>query len=77
MDTTFPTQTNLFQQLGLADDPRAIARFITVHRPLPGHVALWEAAFWSPSQARWLREEIADDANWTGVVDSLAVSLSA
>jgi hypothetical protein len=42
------SMSNLFAQLGEANDPAAIARFIETHKPLPEDVKLHEAAFWSP-----------------------------
>lgn len=66
----------LFQQLGLPGDPAAIEAFVTAHRPLPPSLPLAEAPFWSPSQAQFLRDEIAEDADWAELVDSLASLLS-
>ncbi|MFZ4536182.1 DUF2789 domain-containing protein [Propionivibrio sp.] len=67
---------DLFRQLGLPDDPASIEDFITCHRPLPPEVHVAEAAFWTPSQALFLRDQINDDADWAELVDSLAVLLS-
>ena len=77
MESTFHPLTDLFRQLGLADDTAAIAQFIEAHRPLPAGVALCDAPFWSPSQAQFLRQAIRCDADWAEPVDSLAVLLSA
>lgn len=68
--------SDLFKQLGLASDAAAIEQFIAGHRPLPADVALADAAWWSASQAQFLREEIADDADWAELVDSLAARLT-
>jgi hypothetical protein len=62
---------NLFAQLGLANDPAAIAVFIVAHRPLPAGVSLAEAPFWSPTQAAFLAEELQGDADWAEVIDEL------
>jgi hypothetical protein len=67
---------DLFRQLGLPDDQVSIEDFIATHRPLPDGVALADAPFWTPSQAQFLREEIADDADWAELVDSLGSLLS-
>ena len=67
---------DLFRQLGLAADAASIETFIARHRPLPPGTALADAPFWTPSQAQFLREEIADDADWAELVDALAVRLS-
>ena len=68
--------SDLFKQLGLASDSASIEQFIVAHRPLPASVALADAAWWTPSQAQFLREQLADDADWAEVVDSLAARLS-
>ena len=67
----------MFGQLGLPDDTASIEAFIASHRPLPPEVALADAPFWTPSQAQFLREEIAEDADWAEIIDSLAALLSA
>jgi hypothetical protein len=77
MNTPFHALSDLFRQLGLADEPAAIERFISTHRPLPAGQALCDAPFWSPSQAQFLRESLARDADWAEPVDTLAVLLSA
>ncbi|MCW5637448.1 MAG: DUF2789 family protein, partial [Rubrivivax sp.] len=33
--------------------------------------------FWSPAQARFLREEVAEDADWAELVDQLNLMLRA
>ncbi|MBH8578670.1 DUF2789 domain-containing protein [Bisbaumannia pacifica] len=67
--------SELFEQLGLASDAEAIEAFIQRHAPLPESVALHEASFWSPSQAKLLRNALEDDADWAEVVDHLDASL--
>jgi len=46
-------------------------------RPLPGATRLADAPFWTPAQARFLGEEIAEDADWAEIVDRLDVALRA
>ena len=65
----------VFAQLGLANDTASIDAFITEHAPLAGDIALADAPFWSPSQASFLREELAEDADWAEVVDELNARL--
>ncbi|WP_061238507.1 DUF2789 domain-containing protein [Ectopseudomonas composti] len=65
----------LFKQLGLADDHASIETFIKRHSPLADDRKLADAAFWSPAQAAFLREEILEDADWAEVVDQLNVRL--
>lgn len=76
MEKTNHELGDLFRQLGLPDDVASIDQFIARHRPLPHGVRLADAAFWSPSQAQFLREEINDDADWAELVDTLAAMLS-
>ena len=74
MEAPLHKLNHLFAQLGLPDEPHAIERFIATHR-LPEKVPLAEAAFWSPAQAAFLREEIIEDADWAEVVDELNLRL--
>jgi hypothetical protein len=67
----------LFAQLGLPSDEPAIDRFIAAHHPLPLHLRLYEAPFWSPAQAAVLREMLRDDSDWAVVVDNLNSRLRA
>lgn len=69
--------SNLFAQLGQANDEAAIAKFIEAHRPLAEDVQLHEAPFWTPSQAGFLREVILEDADWAEVADELNAELRA
>jgi hypothetical protein len=77
METPIHQLSDLFSQLGLPDDAASIEAFVVSHRPLPDGVALADAPFWSVSQAQLLRQKIADDADWAGLVDSLNAMLSA
>ncbi|MFM2068591.1 MAG: hypothetical protein RLZZ584_3500 [Pseudomonadota bacterium] len=63
--------SQLFAQLGLPEEPAAVEAFISSHRPLPSHLRLAEAPFWSPAQAELLASGVADDADWAEVVDTL------
>ncbi len=67
----------LFRQLGLSADAASIDRFVLRHRPLPGHLALSDAPFWTSSQATFLCEEIARDADWAELIDRLDAMLRA
>ena len=77
METPFHPLAELFRQLGLADEPAAIERFVASHRPLPAGVSLCDAPFWTVSQVQFLRQAIHLDADWAEPVDTLAVLLSA
>jgi len=67
----------LFAQLGQASDEASIAHFIDRHHLLANDVLLHEAAFWTPSQATFLREAILDDADWAQIADELNANLRA
>lgn len=67
----------LFAQLGLPSDVNDVAAFIRKNAPLPPHVRLEEAAFWSPAQAALLRDELLRDADWAELVDQLNLALRA
>jgi len=75
MDLSNNTLEVLFAQLGLPSQPADIERFVQAHRPLPDGIDLAEASFWSAGQAQFLREEIAEDAEWAEVVDQLDAML--
>lgn len=65
----------LFEQLGLPADPASIDAFIARHRPLPNHMKVSEAPFWSDAQGALLKELLLEDAEWAPVVDELNVRL--
>ena len=71
MDTPFHSLTSLFNQLGLDSSETAIEAFIAKNRPLEGHITLCQADFWSASQASFLAQGIAEDADWAEVIDHL------
>ncbi|MDR3410518.1 MAG: DUF2789 domain-containing protein [Formivibrio sp.] len=75
METQIHALSDLFRQLGLSDEGSSIEQFIAKHRPLPKEVALTDAAFWTPVQAQFLREEISMDADWAEIIDSLDARL--
>ncbi|RFO97124.1 DUF2789 domain-containing protein [Rhodoferax lacus] len=75
MELIAPDMTSLFAQLGEPNDAASIARFMELNGHMRGHTKLHEAAFWSPSQAAFLRDAIALDANWAPVVDALNAGL--
>lgn len=77
MERTVHNMSNLFAQLGEANDSAAIARFIETHKPLAEDVKLHEATFWSPSQAAFLSEAIQQDADWAEIADELNARLRA
>lgn len=74
MDTTTPTLETLFDQLGLDSSQEAIEQFTAENR-LPDDVKLIDAPFWSEQQARFLKEQLREDAEWAPVVDDLNAML--
>lgn len=64
----------LFAQLGLANDELNLHRFIHEHR-LDHQTLLPEAAFWTQSQANFLRDALWDDSDWSEAIDQLDVLL--
>ncbi|MGM9512911.1 DUF2789 family protein [Roseateles sp. DB2] len=67
--------SDLFAQLGLPDHPEEIRHFIWQHSPLDPTLRIDEAPFWTPSQARLLREELSANADWAQLVDQLSNAL--
>lgn len=65
----------LFRQLGLPDDPRAIDDFIARHGAMDREASIADAPFWSASQRSFLRSATSDDADWAEVVDELSARL--
>jgi len=65
----------LFAQLGLPCDDAGIRGFLAAHTPLATGVRLPEAPFWTPAQQAFLREAVAEDADWAVLVDQLSAAL--
>ena len=75
METHSHGMTSLFEQLGLPAGEDDIQTFIADHNPLDAKTKLYEAAFWSSSQAKFLHDQIKADADWAMVIDKLDTSL--
>jgi hypothetical protein len=75
MDSIAPTMSLLFDQLGLAADEASIESFIQAHRPVPLTTRLFDAPFWSPSQAALIQQKLQDDGEWSVLIDTLNVRL--
>ncbi|MFG0630854.1 DUF2789 domain-containing protein [Pseudomonas sp. xss_2] len=67
--------SDLFKQLGLADDAKSIDQFITAHSPLKNDIKLVDAPFWTDSQRAFLKESIIEDADWAVPFDQLNEAL--
>ena len=75
MFTQQPELSDLFVQLGLPADDNAIEAFIDEHRGLKSAQPLDKAPFWNEAQATFLRQALADDAEWAEVIDELNTRL--
>ncbi len=75
MDLSTHNMSNLFAQLGLPSEEADIQAFVASHRSLPGAARLADAPFWTDAQARFLRDEILEDADWAEVIDQLNLML--
>ena len=76
MDTASHDLSTLFSQLGLEASPEAIEHFIQHHRgQLPDNQPLYQAPFWNPGQSAFIREALAEDADWAETVDMLDAML--
>ena len=75
METNSHDIINLFSQLGLPANEEYIEEFISEHYPLDSSVLLREAPFWSPGQAKFIREQIKLDADWCVAIDKLDTQL--
>ena len=75
MEPSIHRFSDLFAQLGLPSDERAIQQFIADHAPLDGAVRLHDAPFWAAAHARMLHEMTAADADWAALVDELDAAL--
>jgi Protein of unknown function (DUF2789) len=69
------SDAELFDQLGLESTEIDIKFFIQIHRPLDSQIKLSDAPFWSETQAKFLRDQLISDADWTAVIDKLNISL--
>ena len=66
---------DLFEQLGLPSSDSDIDQFIANQLPIPPTIEIYEAPFWTESQATFLREEAIEDAEWSVTIDELSVRL--
>ena len=75
MNTPIHHFNELFAQLGLPNDARSIAQFLTTHAGKAQDLRLPDAPFWTDSQAAFLRESLSQDSDWSGQVDQLGKAL--
>ena len=68
MDTNLHNLTNLFAQLGLDNSKSGINSFIAEHQ-LVSATHISEAPFWNNGQANFLAESLAEDGDWSEIID--------
>lgn len=66
--------STLFEQLGLSGKDDDIETFIRDHRLSEG-TKVYEAEYWTPQQAAFLKESLDQNAEWALIVDELNVRL--
>jgi Protein of unknown function (DUF2789) len=71
---TVKTLNQLFCQLGYLGSDRQIDYFVANHQLRVGEL-MTEASFWTVGQAAFLVESFAQDSDWSGAADDLAVRL--
>ncbi|MFT5426669.1 MAG: hypothetical protein ACI9ZT_001611 [Gammaproteobacteria bacterium] len=71
MDTSLHHLKDLFLQIGLSNDSLDMDSFIHKNKGIPSSTLLWEADFWTRSQAAFLKESYDEDSDWVEAVDHL------
>lgn len=67
--------SDLFSQLGLDNNERAIDTFIRDHHLQARDGELYRAIFWNPAQAQFIKQAIEEDGDWAEAVDELDARL--
>ena len=70
------TMSDLFKQLGLPSDPKSIADFISHNAGVCRLTPLAQAPMWNDCQRAFLKEAIAQDAEWCIPAERLTSLLS-
>ena len=63
--------SDLFAQLGLSNDQESIERFILENGGLARRTHIENAPFWSEPQAVFIKNVLAEDAEWAELIDQL------
>jgi len=71
MDTSLHLVKDLFLQIGLPNENPDIDSFIHKNKGIPSDTLIWEADFWTRSQADFLKESYDEDSDWVEAVDHL------
>lgn len=75
MDRSKHDLAGLFAQLGLDDTRSGIYHFVKLHKIRQDDVLLAQAEFWSSSQASFIADELAQDGDWSEIIDQLDAML--
>jgi len=74
MDRSNHNMQGLFAQLGLDDTRSGIYHFIKAHK-IQADITIAEADFWSSSQASFISDSLAEDGDWSEIIDQLDAML--
>ncbi|MFY8272690.1 DUF2789 domain-containing protein [Pseudoalteromonas sp. SSDWG2] len=74
MDTSKHTMNTLFEQLGLPSSDNQIEQFVSNHK-LGDSIQIADAPFWSVAQRHFIQESLAQDADWSELIDILDAQL--
>jgi hypothetical protein len=75
MDRSNHNIPTLFAQLGLDNTRSGIYHFVKLHKIADNRTRLSQAEFWSPSQASFIEDALAEDGDWSEVIDQLDAML--
>ena len=71
MESNHTKMQDLFAQLGLANDQASIDKFVSDNGGLARKTHIENAAFWSKPQAEFIKNALAEDAEWAELIDQL------
>lgn len=74
MDRSAHNMNGLFSQLGLDDTRSGIYHFIKCHK-IQDDYKIAEAPFWNSAQVSFLQGALAEDGDWSEVIDQLDTML--
>lgn len=74
MDTSKHDMNGLFDQLGLDSTRSGIYHFVKSHN-IQSDLKIDEAPFWNSAQANFLSESVAEDGDWSEIIDQLDAML--
>jgi hypothetical protein len=71
MESNHTNMPDLFAQLGLSNDQESIEKFILENGGLARSIHIENAPFWSEPQAEFIKNALAEDAEWAELIDQL------